>query len=70
MVVSTHSSQIAHECEFDSLRYFRRLPGGEKAIPTSCVVNLENVFGAELDTKRNEATPAKWRRSWNAATAR
>ncbi|AYZ62266.1 ATP-dependent endonuclease [Burkholderia multivorans] len=52
MVVSTHSSHIAHECEFDSLRYFRRLPGGEKAIPTSCVVNLENAFGADSDTKR------------------
>ncbi|KVE26107.1 ATP-dependent endonuclease [Burkholderia singularis] len=52
MVVSTHSSHIAHECEFDSLRYFRRLPGGEKAIPTSCVVNLENAFGRDPDTKR------------------
>jgi predicted ATP-dependent endonuclease of OLD family len=52
LVVSTHSSHIAHECEFDSLRYFRRMPGGEKAIPTSCVVNLENAFGADPDTKR------------------
>jgi predicted ATP-dependent endonuclease of OLD family len=52
MVVSTHSSYIAHECEFDSLRYFRRLPGGDKAIPISCVVNLENAFGADPDTKR------------------
>ncbi len=52
MVVSTHSSHIAHECEFDSLRYFRRLPGGDKAIPTSCVVNLENAFGDDADTKR------------------
>lgn len=52
MVVSTHSSHIAHECEFDSLRYFRRLPAGDKAIPTSCVVNLENAFGADPDTKR------------------
>lgn len=52
MVVSTHSSHIAHECEFDSLRYFRRLPGGEKVIPTSCVVNLEHAFGADPDTKR------------------
>src|SRR3569832_129125 len=52
MVVSTHSSHIVHECEFDSLRYFRRLPGGDKAIPTSCVVNLENAFGTDPDTKR------------------
>jgi predicted ATP-dependent endonuclease of OLD family len=52
MVVSTHSSHIAHECEFDSLRYFRRLPAGKKAIPTSCVVNLEHTFGTNQDTKR------------------
>jgi predicted ATP-dependent endonuclease of OLD family len=52
MVVSTHSSHIAHESEFDSLRYFRRLPGGEKGIPTSRVVNLGNVFGTDSDTKR------------------
>lgn len=52
MVVSTHSSHIAHECDFDSLRYFRRLSGGEYSIPTSCVVNLENAFGADPDTKR------------------
>jgi predicted ATP-dependent endonuclease of OLD family len=52
LVVSTHSSHIAHECEFESLRYFRRLPGGDKAISTSCVVNLENAFGADPDTNR------------------
>lgn len=52
LVISTHSSHIAHECEFDALRYFRRLPGSEKAIPISCVVNLENAFGADPDTKR------------------
>jgi predicted ATP-dependent endonuclease of OLD family len=52
MVISTHSAHIAHECEFDSLRYFRRLPGGDNRIPTSCVVNLEDAFGADPDTKR------------------
>ncbi len=52
MVASTHSSHIVDESEFDSLRYFRRLPGGEKAIPTSCVVSLEGVFGTDSDTKR------------------
>ncbi|MBA3678010.1 MAG: AAA family ATPase [Sphingosinicella sp.] len=52
MVVSTHSSHIAQECDFDSLRYFRRLPGGANSIPTACVVNLENAFGADPDTKR------------------
>jgi len=52
MVVSTHSSHIAHECHFDSLRYFRRLPASEHAIPTSCVVNVGEAFGDEQETKR------------------
>ena len=52
MVVSTHSSHIAHECHFDSLRYFRRLPASEHAIPTSCVVNVGEAFGGEQETKR------------------
>lgn len=52
MVVSTHSSHIAHECHFDSLRYFRRMPASENSIPTSCVVNVGDAFGAEPETKR------------------
>lgn len=52
MVVSTHSTHIAHECHFDSLRYFRRLPASEHAIPTSCVVNVGEAFGGEHETKR------------------
>lgn len=52
IVVSTHSSHIAHECHFDSLRYFRRLPAREHAIPTSCVVNVGEAFGGEQETKR------------------
>lgn len=52
MVVSTHSSHIAHECQFESLRYFRRMPAIEHAIPTSCVVNIGDVFGTDLETKR------------------
>lgn len=52
LVVSTHSSHIAHECEFASLRYFRRMPANGGDIPTSCVVNLTNMFGDDTDTKR------------------
>ena len=52
MIVSTHSSHIANECDFDSLRYFRRLPASEKCVPISCVINLGIVFGADGDTKR------------------
>lgn len=52
LVVSTHSSHIAHECEFASLRYFRRMPANVGDIPTSCVINLTDVFGNDTDTKR------------------
>ena len=52
LIVSTHSNHIAHECEFDYLRYFRRLPADEKTVPESCVINLGTVFGEEVETKR------------------
>lgn len=46
LVVSTHSSHVAHACDFAALRYFRRLPPTEKRkTPTACVVNLSSVFG-------------------------
>ena len=53
LVVSTHSSHIAHECEYATVRYFKRIPpqkAGE--IPLTSVVNLSTVFGAEEDTQR------------------
>ncbi|HKI12194.1 MAG TPA: AAA family ATPase [Candidatus Acidoferrum sp.] len=53
LVVSTHSGHVAHECEFEQLRYFRRrpplIPGG---VPITTVANLSRVFGDEKDTKR------------------
>jgi predicted ATP-dependent endonuclease of OLD family len=54
LVVSTHSSHIAHEADFASLRYFRRLPvkAVDGAVPISCVVNLSETFGSEDDTAR------------------
>lgn len=54
LVVSTHSSHIAHECEFSWLRYFRRLPAQKKQIevPTATVVNLSEVFGKKEETQR------------------
>ncbi|PCI39753.1 MAG: ATP-dependent endonuclease [Rhodospirillaceae bacterium] len=46
LIVSTHSSHIAHETDFSSLRYFRRLPAGFGAeVPISTVVNLSEIFG-------------------------
>lgn len=53
LVVSTHSSHVAHETGFACLRYFRRLPAGMAApIPVSAVVNLSKTFGSEKDTER------------------
>ena len=53
LIVSTHSSHIAHESDFSSLRYFRRLPAGEGAgVPISSVVNLSEVFGTRDATAR------------------
>lgn len=53
LLVSTHSSHIAHETDFSSLRYFRRLPAGAGAdVPISSVVNLSDVFGTDKATPR------------------
>ena len=51
MIVSTHSSSIALECEFSNLRYFRRTKSGE-GLPISVVINLSNVFGVSTKTSR------------------
>ena len=48
LIVSTHSSHIAHECSFSGLRYFRRLPASAQGeVPISTVINMSEVFGAE-----------------------
>lgn len=53
LVVSTHSSHVAHASDFSSLRYFRRLPATEaSSVPTASVVNLSAVFGAEDRTAK------------------
>ncbi|MET4255237.1 putative ATP-dependent endonuclease of OLD family [Bradyrhizobium sp. S3.12.5] len=52
LVVSTHSSHIAHECDFASLRYFRRLAGARMEIPSSCVVDVSTAFGSNDETRR------------------
>lgn len=53
LIVSTHSSHVAHETPFASLRYFRRLPAGMVAkVPVSAVVNLSQVFGEGTETER------------------
>jgi predicted ATP-dependent endonuclease of OLD family len=53
LVVSTHSSHIAHETRFACLRYFRRLPAGMVVpVPISTVINLSDVFGEGTETER------------------
>jgi predicted ATP-dependent endonuclease of OLD family len=54
MIVSTHSSHLAHEADFSSLRYFRRMPVNpvKGSVPVSSVVNLSRIFGTEDDTSR------------------
>ena len=54
LVVSTHSSHLAHEADFASLRYFRRLPAPPEAgsVPISSVVNLSEIFGGPDKTER------------------
>lgn len=54
LIVSTHSSHIAHETEFASLRYFRRMPINlvKGSVPVSRVVSLSQTFGDDETTKR------------------
>ncbi|CAM5652656.1 hypothetical protein MAUB1S_11324 [Mycolicibacterium aubagnense] len=53
LVVSTHSSHVAHACDFAALRYFRRLPPNTKRkTPTACVVSLSSVFGEQDQTAK------------------
>lgn len=54
LVLSTHSSYIAHEAEFAALRYFRRLPAApvQGSVPVCSVINLSEVFGTNDQTER------------------
>ncbi len=53
MVVSTHSSHIAHETDFTSLRYFRRKQlACQHDVPCATVVNMTTTFGSDTDTAK------------------
>jgi hypothetical protein len=53
MIVSTHSSHIAHELDFSCLRYFRRESARKKGeIPTATVMNLSQTFGDHDETSK------------------
>ena len=53
MIVSTHSSHIAHELDFSCLRYFRRKSATKEGeIPTATVINLSQTFGDHNETSK------------------
>jgi len=53
LVVSTHSSHVAHEADFSNLRYFRRRRAfSYEETPTTTVANLSHVFGKGDETQR------------------
>jgi len=52
LVVSTHSSHIAHEVAFEDLRYFKRKPVSADLVSTSTVANLSGLFGSDDETTR------------------
>lgn len=53
LLVSSHSSHIAHEIEFSCLRYFRRNSVVDKNdVPCATVVNLSKTFGPEDETAK------------------
>lgn len=52
LIISTHSNHIAHEVDFKSLRYFKRLIAINGDINTSTVINLSETFGSENETTR------------------
>jgi predicted ATP-dependent endonuclease of OLD family len=53
MIISTHSSHVAHELNFTCLRYFRREPHTKKGeTPTATVVNLSKTFSNHDETSK------------------
>lgn len=53
LIVSTHSSHVAHEADFSNLRYFRRRHAtSQYETPTTTVSNLSHVFGDIDETQR------------------
>ncbi|MCD7879361.1 MAG: AAA family ATPase [Candidatus Gastranaerophilales bacterium] len=52
MIISTHSSHIALETDFSSLRYFKKCDIENLKIPCCNIVNLSNVFGEDEQTQK------------------
>lgn len=53
LLISTHSSHLAHAEDFDRLRYMRRIPPTEvRPMPSTEVVDLGDVFGEDDETRQ------------------
>lgn len=53
LIISTHSSHIAHQTDFTRLRYFRREQAKSQCeAPCITVINLSKTFGKENETLR------------------
>lgn len=68
LIVSSHSSHVAHETEYANLRYFRRLPAGmaDVPIPVSTVSNLSTVFGRKNPHRQTKEFVTRYLRAQHA----
>ncbi|HDL8054555.1 AAA family ATPase [Yersinia enterocolitica] len=61
LVVSTHSSYLAHEVGFEKLRYFKRKPArGQHDVPTADVVDLSCTFGSGKSVPKDVSQTAQF----------
>lgn len=61
LVVSTHSSYLAHEVGFEKLRYFKRKPASTfSPVPCVEVVDLSETFGKSRKQEENFEQTAKF----------
>ncbi len=51
LILSTHSGHIAHECDFNDLRYFKQVKNS-KNISESVAIDLSNIFSIKDDDNR------------------
>jgi len=61
MVVSSHSSYLAHEISFEKLRYFKRKPAEcFNSVPRADVIDLSKIFGDPNKRKPAEKQTAEF----------
>jgi predicted ATP-dependent endonuclease of OLD family len=61
LIISSHSSYLAHEVDFEKLRYFKRNAAVDnESVPTSVVVNMSKVFSNESSQELAEIQTAQF----------